>query len=112
RRIDDTHLDLDPSYESDGKILQAGIRSMLWQPFGAGLHLQGGVGVSAFHPQAFTDEHGQVLKPIAALLGSAVEHWRLWDAERRRRERLDRLESLVGTLAESLDVRQVFPRIS
>ena len=37
----------------------------------------------------------QVLGPIAALLGSAVLHWRIWDAERRRRERLDQLVPLL-----------------
>src|SRR5207253_2622565 len=49
---------------------------------------------------------------IAALLGSAVEHWRIWDADRRRRDRIDQLETLLGTLAESLDVREVFERVS
>src|SRR5207247_1280709 len=45
-------------------------------------------------------------------LGSAVEHWRSWDKEQRRQDRLDRIEALLGTLAESLDVREVFQRLS
>jgi hypothetical protein len=53
----------------------------------------------------------RLLRPIAALLGSAVEHWRIWDAERRRRERLEQLESRLGAL-RSLDVRQIFARVS
>ncbi len=53
-----------------------------------------------------------MLSPIAALLGSGVEHWRIWDMERRRQERLDRLEKVLGTLAESLDIREVFGRLS
>src|SRR4030095_15352905 len=56
--------------------------------------------------------HQEALRPIAALLGSAVEHWRIWDAERRRRERLDRIEPLLVTLAESLDVGDVFQALS
>ena len=52
------------------------------------------------------------MRPIAALLGSAVEHWRMWDGERRRRERLEQVEALLGTLAESLDVREVFETLS
>ena len=72
----------------------------------------GGVWLSAHRPYAFSDEHQEFLRPIAALLGSAVEHWRIWDAERRRRERLDLLETLVGALAESLDIREVFARLS
>ena len=68
--------------------------------------------MSSFTPDAFTDAHEELLRPIAALLGSAVEHWRIWDAERRRRERLARLDALFGPLSESLDIREVFERIS
>ncbi len=41
-----------------------------------------------------------------------MQHWTIWNAERRRRERLEQIEGLLGTLAESLDVREVFQRIS
>ena len=88
------------------------MRSSLWEPFRIGGGFGGGVWLSSYQPHAFTAEHQEVLRPIAALLGSAVEHWRIWDAERRRRERLEQLEALLGTLAESLDVREVFARIS
>jgi two-component system NtrC family response regulator len=70
------------------------------------------VWLSAASPHAFTEAHQEILRPVAALIGSGVEHWRIWDAERRRRERLDRLEALAGPMAESLDVREVFGRIS
>src|SRR5262249_47680848 len=61
---------------------------------------------------AYGDGHQEVLKPIAALLGSAVEHWRMGESARLRRERFERVETLLGTLAESLDVREVFQRLS
>ncbi|HKY32387.1 MAG TPA: sigma 54-interacting transcriptional regulator [Candidatus Polarisedimenticolia bacterium] len=111
-RIDDAARELDPSYRIDAGILGAGVRSALWAPFHSDGVFTGGVWASSFRPNAFDDEHQAVLRPIAALLGSAVEHWRIWDQQRRRHERLDRLESLLATLAESLDVRQVFQRIS
>jgi transcriptional regulator with GAF, ATPase, and Fis domain len=111
-RIDDAEAELDPSFLMDAKILQGGVRSALWEPFRPAESFSGGVWLSSYSPRAFTGEHQEILGPIAALLGSGVEHWRLWDAERRRRERLDRLESLLGALAESLDVREVFGRIS
>jgi hypothetical protein len=60
----------------------------------------------ALAAHAFGDHHHEALGPIAALLGSAMEHWRLWDTERRRRERLERVETLLGSLTESLDVRE------
>jgi len=111
-RVEDARTELDPAFEGDADVLEAGVRSTMWEPFRIGGRFAGGVWLCSHRPNAFTDEHQKVLRPIAALLGSAVEHWRIWDAERRRRERLDRIETLLGTLAESLDVRSVFGRIS
>jgi len=111
-RVSDAQTELDPSFEGDCHILQDGVHSMLWEPFRTGDAFVGGVWVSARQPNAFTDDHQDVLRPIAALLGTAVEHWRMWDAERRRRQRLDQLEGLSATLAESLDIREVFPKVS
>jgi len=111
-RIDDAQVELDPSFPGDAAILAAGARSALWEPFQSLNSFTGGVWLCSRQPHVFTDQHQEVLRPIAALLGSAVEHWRIWDAERRRRERLDQLEGLFGTLAESLDVREVFERVS
>jgi transcriptional regulator with GAF, ATPase, and Fis domain len=111
-KIDDAERELDPAFLMDAKILKGGVRSALWEPFRPAAAFSGGVWISSYAPQAFTEEHQGILAPIAALLGSGVEHWRIWDAERRRRERLDQLEVLLGTLAESLDVREVFDRVS
>jgi transcriptional regulator with GAF, ATPase, and Fis domain len=68
--------------------------------------------VCSSQPNAFNDLHQEALGPITALLGTAVEHWRIWDAERRRRERLDGLDAVFAGLAESLDVREVFEEVS
>jgi transcriptional regulator with GAF, ATPase, and Fis domain len=96
----------------DARLLEVGLGSGLWEPFRRGKTFAGGVWLCSTATHAFNDEHQEILRPIAALLGSAVEHWRIWDAERRRRERLDRVETLLGTLAESLDVREVFQQLS
>ncbi len=111
-RIEDAQIEFDPTFYFDSKALQGGVRSAMWEPFRSTSTLRGGVWLAAYHPRAFTEEHQEVLRPIAALLGSAVEHWRIWDTDRRRRDRLDRIEALLGTLAESLDVREVFQRLS
>ncbi len=112
RRVDDAERELDAAFPFDAAILDKGVRSCLWESFRMGESWSGGVWLCAYRPFAFTDEHQEVLRPIAALLGSAVEHWRIWDSERRRRERLDRLEQLLGALAESLDIREVFTRLA
>jgi GAF domain-containing protein len=66
--------ELDPAYRGDADILQAGVRSTLWEPFRAGEVFRGGVWLSSAKAYAFTDEHQRLLRPIAAILGSAVEH--------------------------------------
>jgi len=111
-RIDDTLQELDPGFPIDRNIISGGVRSALWEPFRSGKIFTGGVWLCSNEPYAYTDEHQDALRPIAALLGSAVEHWRLWDAERRRRERLDQMENALAALAESLDVREVFEDLS
>jgi Nif-specific regulatory protein len=110
-RLEDAPDELDPDFPLDAEVLGQGVRSGMWAPFRLGESF-GGVWLCAFRPQAFTDRHQELLRPVAALLGSVVEHWRIYDAERRRRERLDRIESLLGTLAGSLDVREIFERLS
>jgi transcriptional regulator with GAF, ATPase, and Fis domain len=110
--VDEALEELDPDFPVDAKILAGGVRSSMWQPFSTRNGFVGGVWLASCEPGNFRDEHQEVLAPIAALLGAAVEHWRIWDAERRRRERLDRLETVLGALAESLDVREVFERTS
>jgi len=113
-RIDDAPRELDPgNFAMDAKVLAEGnVGSALWEPFRRGVPFTGGVWLGSQSKHAFCEEHQETLKPIAALLGSAVEHWRIWDAEKRRTERLDRTEALFTTLAESLDVRDVFARLS
>ncbi len=111
-RIDDAWEEFDAHFPVDAKALQGGVRSGMWEPFRSRDTFRGGVWLSSYQPSAFTEEHQQVLQPIAALLGSAVEHWRIWDADRRRRERLDLLEVALRSLADTLDVTAVFETIS
>jgi transcriptional regulator with GAF, ATPase, and Fis domain len=105
-------VELDPSYPFDRMLIDKGVRSAMWESFRLGQTWSGGVWVCSFEPRAFSDQHEEVLRPIAALLGSAVEHWRIWVAERARQDRFDQLEALLGTLAESLDIRELFPRVA
>ena len=111
-RIDDARSELDPAYAMDAKVIAGGMGSGLWESFRSGTTFSGGVWLCADETHVYTDEHQGVLRPIAALLGAAVEHWKIWDKDRRRQERLNAVESLLETLAESLDVREVFQRLS
>src|SRR5205814_6526174 len=94
-RIDDARTELDPSYPMDAKVLAAGMASGLWEPFGSVRGFAGGVWLCSYAPDTYTSEHQEVLRPIAALLGTAVEHWRIWDKERRRQTRLNGAEVVL-----------------
>ena len=112
-RLNNARAELDPSFPMDARVIEGGLGSGLWAPFRRGNAFVGGVWLSARETNAFTDEHEEILQPIAAILGAAVEHWQIWDTERRRRERLERVETLLVTLAGSLEVNdQVFEQLS
>src|SRR5262249_49605550 len=78
-RIGEARSELDPSYAMDAKVLAGGLRSALWEPFKSGEAFAGGVWLCSYAPYTYTSEHQAVLRPISALLGSAVEHWKIWD---------------------------------
>src|SRR2546428_6927114 len=105
-RIDDAKRELVRSFLIDGLALEGGMGSGMWEPFRAGNTFVGGVWLSSHDTHAFTDEHQEVLRPIAALLGSAVEHWKLWDIEQRRRDRLDPVEGLLRRVGPHLGGRE------
>jgi len=111
-RINNARAELDPTFFMDARVIEGGLGSGLWAPFRRGNAFVGGVWLSSPSTYVFSDEHEQVLQPIAAILGAAVEHWQIWDTERRRRERLERVEAILVTLAESLDVTEIFEQLS
>ncbi len=111
-RVNDAAIELNPEFPLDAFLIEKGVRSSMWEPFRMGDRFSGGVWASSFRPHAFSAAHQEMLGPIAALLGSAVEHWRIWDGERRRRERLEQLESCMEHFSESLDVSEILRRVS
>ncbi len=60
----------------------------------------------------FTDAHQVRLDGVADLLVVAFQSAAIVERESLRRERIDSLRGLLHTMAESLDLRQVFPEIS
>jgi GAF domain-containing protein len=59
----------------DAKVIEGGLGSGLWEPFRSGNTCIGGVWLCTSAKHAFTDRHQNALRPIAALVGSAVERW-------------------------------------
>jgi transcriptional regulator with GAF, ATPase, and Fis domain len=112
RRIDDAARELDLAFALDRRVVEQGARSILLAPIVRGGEAAGSVWFSAHAPRAFAPEHEPLVEAMAAILGSALEHERLALLEVARGERLSALDQLLLTLAESLDVREVFSRVS
>jgi transcriptional regulator with GAF, ATPase, and Fis domain len=112
RRVDDTARELDPSFALDRRVVEQGARSILLAPIVRGGEAVGSLWFSSPEPLAFQAEHEPLAEAIAAILGSALEHERLALLEVARLRRMDALDQLLFTLAESLDVREVFERVS
>src|SRR5256712_4636242 len=111
-RIEDADRELDSSFAFDRELRRQGVRSGLRAPLLRGEQLAGAVSLWSRRPGAFSVEHEAALEPISDLLGLAIEHERLWSLDMARRRRLDVVDSLLQTMAESLDVREIFHRVS
>jgi transcriptional regulator with GAF, ATPase, and Fis domain len=110
--IDDATQELDASFPVDSEILQMGVRSLLRAPLLARGRLAGTLWFASLRPRAFTAGHQAAIQPIADLLGLALEHERLWGLDAARRRRLDAIDALLPMMAETLDVRGIFNRVS
>jgi len=111
-RIDDAAAELDATFAFDRRVIAQGTRSILSATILKGGEAAGSVWFASGEPRAFTPGQEPLLEAIAAILGAALEHERLALLELARAQRLDALDHLLLTLAESLDVREVFGRLS
>jgi transcriptional regulator with GAF, ATPase, and Fis domain len=111
-RVDDFAKLLDLAFVLDRKILADGMASAASIPIRRGDALDAIVSVASRRPRAFTDVHEAALRTIADLVGLALEHERLWTLDVERRRRLDAVDALLPTLAQALDVRDVFNQVS
>jgi len=112
QRIDDARLTLDSKFPMDQKLLAKGVRSMLCTSLMSGRQFAGEVWFTSTRPDAFTERHERAAKAIADILGLSLEHERLWSLDVSRRRRLDAVDSLLPALAQTLDVREIFNRVS
>jgi transcriptional regulator with GAF, ATPase, and Fis domain len=111
-RIRDAPRELDPAFEVDRRVVEAGNRSVFAFSLEAPDRQLGVLWFVSSEAGAFSDAHVAALGPVADLLALAVEHDRLWTREQERRRRHDKLEALLPAIADALDVRAVFPKMS
>src|SRR5262245_19637691 len=87
-------------------------RSRLICTIRQGARVKGAVWLTSSAPDAFTDEHQELLEAVGDLITLALYHDTVRTTERRRRERIDALVRLLQTVAETLDIRHIFPQLS
>lgn len=86
--------------------------SRLICPVRHGSRVHGALWVTAAAEDAFIGEHQELLDSVADLVALAVSQEAMRLTESVRRERIDSLDRLLHTVAESLEVRTVFSDIS
>jgi transcriptional regulator with GAF, ATPase, and Fis domain len=87
-------------------------RSRLVATVGHGSSVHGALWFTSSRSDAFATTHQTLTDRIADLLALALQHDALRSTDLLRRERLDTLDRLLHTMAEALDVRQIFAEVS
>jgi transcriptional regulator with GAF, ATPase, and Fis domain len=87
-------------------------RSRLLCTVRQGARVKGAVWLTSSELHAFNDVHQDLLEGVGDLITLALYHDTVRTTELRRRERIDALVRLLHTVAETLDIRQIFPHLS
>jgi transcriptional regulator with GAF, ATPase, and Fis domain len=102
----------DPRGRDSTEDLKRDAASLLICPMRQGTRVPGALWFTSSKPDVFTASHQALLDAVADLLALAVHHEALRSTEAVRRERIDSLDRLLQTMAESLDIRMVFSEVS
>jgi signal transduction histidine kinase len=96
-------------------LRQKGIKSLLGVPLGVGGSVLGVLHVGTLVPRAFTPEDVELLQLAADRAAIAIEHARLYEAERNARQRLEVIQSITDAALAHLEVDELLavllPRI-
>src|SRR6185436_13588583 len=87
-------------------------RSRLICTIRQGARVKGAVWLTSSAADAFTDAHQELLEAVGDLITLALYHDMVRTTDLRRTERIDALVRLLHTVAETLDIRQIFPQLS
>ncbi len=112
RVITDPDATLNRDHEADRRLLHQGARSLVVMPLRIDGRALGLLILSSVRAVAFGPASASMLVPFGEFLAVAAERERLWSIEQERHRRRVRLEAMLPTIAESLDVRKVFVELS
>src|SRR2546423_761100 len=85
-------------------LIEKGIRSLLGVPLMSAGRVLGVLHVGTLTPREFTDSDAEVLQLVGDRIALAIEHRRLYEAERDARERAERTAEQIRQLQSVTDV--------
>src|SRR5207248_2957122 len=107
--------DVDHAHVLNPLLREKGIKSMLGVPLVVEGEVTGVLHVGSLQSRAFHDEEVELLQLVADRAALAIEHARLFEAERAARERIEHVQAVTDAALAHLEVnellRVLLPRI-
>jgi signal transduction histidine kinase len=107
--------DLDHAHVLNPLLREKGIKSMLGVPLVVEGEVRGVLHVGSLSYRAFGEEEVELLQLVAGRAALAIEHARLFEAERAARERIEHLQAVTDAALAHLEVNELLnvllPRI-
>jgi len=107
--------DVDHAHVLNPILREKGIKSMLGVPLVVEGSVQGVLHVGSLVPRVFTDDEVELLQLVADRAALAIEHARLFEAERAARERIEHVQAVTDAALAHLEVNDLLhvllPRI-
>jgi signal transduction histidine kinase len=102
---------IDESDDVSPILREAGVKSLLGVPLVFGNEVLGVLHVGTLSPRDFTPEDAELLEVVANTASIAIEHARLFAAEREARMRLERLESVTDAALGYLELDELLAEL-
>ncbi len=107
--------DVDHAHVLNPILREKGIKSMLGVPLVVEGEVRGVFHVGSLVPRAFAEEEVELLQLVADRAALAIEHARLFEAERAARERIEHVQAVTDAALAHLEVNELLkvllPRI-
>ena len=103
--------DVDHADVTSPLLREKGIKSLLGVPLSSGDTILGVLHVGTVTPRVFTDEDVDLLQHAAERASLAIEHARLFEAERDARERLERVQAVTDVALAHLGLDELLDEL-
>jgi len=107
--------DVDHAHVLNPLLREKGIKSMLGVPLVVEAEVRGVLHVGSLTPRAFQEDEVELLQLVADRAALAIEHARLFEAERAARERIEHVQAVTDAALAHLEVNELLnvllPRI-